>query len=180
VFDCRRAPLMAGALAANGRFGTFECEKQRIDEQDYDKVLDHLAAVLRSSSEPMTTRQLLSAAAQFDKKIWSGERGQTLLKRYEGGLHHLVARGDAILARRGHYASTKAWVKHVVGEKLAVPSRDECMRELFLLFFEHFGPASLASFQKFAGRGLFFFSLKISMFAILRFSHIIVLKRNFG
>ena len=131
AFHYKKAGLMAAAVGANFQSVEDRCLKLKIEIEKYEAVMKVLATTLQQHGGKMRTKDLLDEVANQDS-VWRDKESRALLRNYHGPLHHLVARGDIILAGKGEFASVKAWVKDVDSDRLPnIPERDECLKILF-------------------------------------------------
>lgn len=147
--------LAAAAVAVSSNF-----DKHSRTSRDTDvppamvkRALDAIRAHLAASDDPVRVADIVAhLAARCDRRFADEWRDD--VTQYSGLVHRSVARGDAILCGRlgsgNAFTSPRAWCRTAPA---APPARDAVVRTVCLLYFEKYGPATVADANKFMGAG---------------------------
>lgn len=147
--------LAAGAVSISSNFDRHSRTTRDTDVPPamVECALGAIRAHLAATDDPVRVADIVAhLAANCDRRFANAWKDD--VTQYSGLVHRSVARGDAILCGRlgsgNAFTSPRAWCRTAPA---APPARDAVVRTVCLLYFEKYGPATVADANKFMGAG---------------------------
>jgi hypothetical protein len=147
--------LAAGAVSVSSNFDRHSRTSRDTDVPPamVTRALDVIRTHLAATDDPIRIADIVEhLAANCDRRFADEWRDD--VTQYSGLVHRSVARGEAILCGRlgsgNAFTHPRGWCRT---PPAAPPARDAVVRTICLLYFEKYGPATVADANKFMGAG---------------------------